>query len=90
MVQKQNGILKKLINEVYKFRFIVIFSVCIFCKGQEMDIINKPFSLEKYSEKICNDGSFTVLQSKNLRKFLMKILNILFKRDGKKLVKVII
>ena len=68
MVQKQNGILKKLINEIYKFRFIVIFSVCIFCKGQEIDIINKPFSLENYSEKISNDDSFIVLQSKKFKK----------------------
>ena len=68
MVQKQNGILQKLITEIYKFRFILIFSVCIFCKGQEIDIFNKPFSLENYSDKISNDGSFTVLQSEKFEK----------------------
>ena len=70
MVKKFHGKLQKLTSETYKFSFIIILLVCFFCKGQENSILNLPFSLNNYADKISNDGTVTILQSKKLKKVL--------------------
>ncbi|WP_123920995.1 hypothetical protein [Chryseobacterium balustinum] len=53
---------------IYNFRFIILILVCFFCKGQENSILNKPFSLESYSDKISKNETFIILESKILKK----------------------
>lgn len=70
MEKKQNGILQKMIREIYKFRFVLVFLTCFFCKGQENDILNKPFLVEIYSDKISTDEDLVVFESKKLNEIL--------------------
>lgn len=84
MGQKQNGILQNLIKEVYKFRFIIILSMCIFCKGQENEILNKPFLLEKYADRISNNSTFVIIESEKLKKKLKESSKYFIKKGWQK------
>ncbi|MGU3373831.1 hypothetical protein [Chryseobacterium sp. M5A1_1a] len=84
MVRKLNGVRQKLTNVTYKISFIIILLVCFFGKGQESSILNQPFSLENYSNKIFNNGAPTILQSKKLKEILKEDSKYFIQRGWQK------
>lgn len=85
MVQKQNGVLQNLIKNSYKLCLFIILSICSFCNGQDnSSILNKPFLLEKYADKIFHKNNFLIIESEQLTNKLKENSKFLIKKGWQK------